>query len=105
MEESSIMKLNVGGESFQLYYGALKAASYFWNLNKMVPQRDAISIFQEGSACHFIDRDPEIFQDILHYLKTWEVLHPTDKHYLVILQNEADFYGFYDLVKRIDQML
>lgn len=53
-KKSSIMKLSVGGETFQLYYGTLKAASYFRNLNKMVPQRNAISIHQEGSVCHFM---------------------------------------------------
>ncbi|KAL9539742.1 hypothetical protein MBANPS3_010092 [Mucor bainieri] len=105
MEKASVMKLNVGGEIFRPYYATLEASSYFRNLqSKMIPQPNAITVYQPTSVCHFIDRDPEVFRDILHYLKTWEV-NSSDKHYLTILQNEADFYGFYDLVKRIDQML
>lgn len=70
-----------------------------------VPQPDAIRINDDKKpAIYFIDRDPEIFRDIMTYLKRWKI-HSTDAHYLRILQREALFYGFDDMVKRIDQML
>lgn len=99
------MKLNIGGQMFTTYCDTLIDSSYLQNLEQGVPQSDAIRITDDKEpAIYFIDRDPEILQYIMTYLKTWK-MHSTDEHYLRILQREALFYGFDDMVKRIDQML
>ncbi|KAK4514110.1 uncharacterized protein ATC70_006118 [Mucor velutinosus] len=104
MGTANLMKFIVGGQAFEAPEDALKTSLYFRKLASNVPQPDAIIVGEELSGYYWIDRDPEIFRDILHYLKTLEI-HSTDEHYLRILQNEARFYGFDDLVKRIDLML
>ncbi|CAO0791576.1 unnamed protein product [Mucor circinelloides] len=105
MGTPNLIQLNVGGQMFKTYCDTLMDSSYFQNLEQGVPQPDAIRINDDKKpAIYFIDRDPEIFRDIMTYLKTWKI-HSTDEHYLRILQREALFYGFDDMVKRIDQML
>ncbi|KAL7324239.1 hypothetical protein PS15p_210773 [Mucor circinelloides] len=105
MGTPNLMKLNIGGQMFTTYCDTLIDSSYLQNLEQGVPQSDAIRITDDKEpAIYFIDRDPEILQYIMTYLKTWK-MHSTDEHYLRILQREALFYGFDDMVKRIDQML
>ncbi|KAI8637744.1 BTB/POZ protein [Parasitella parasitica] len=101
---NNLLNLNVGGQLYTTYYDTLKISLYFRNLRDNIPQPDCIRTGHKETTCYFIDRDPEVFCDIMHYLRTWEV-RSNDKAYLKILQNEAKFYGFDDLVKKITNML
>lgn len=98
------IKLNVGGKAFITKYETLMSSPYFKKLAQDETPPDSIKITHQGSAYFFIDRDPEIFKDIMYYLRTWHV-RSKDETYLKTLNHEAKFFGFDDLVKKTDLML
>jgi len=64
VSDSSIICLNVGGKRFETTIATLKSRG---ETNKLVAMVRSPILDQAG--CVFIDRDPEIFQCVMHYLR------------------------------------
>ncbi|CEP19093.1 hypothetical protein [Parasitella parasitica] len=103
MDNFKLINLNVGGYVCTTYYDTLKRSIYFQNL---VLQEKAESAFVNGNDDKefFIDRDGDAFQDVMQYLRTYE-LPVKDIERLKILRSEATFYKFNDMVKKIDEAI
>ena len=94
----SRLKLNVGGERFEIRCSCIKGYSYFRALySQTFAAVDSDRFF-------FIDRDPESFANIMVYLRTRTIdlslLHKDDRDQL---KEEAEFFLMSDLVEHIEQ--
>ena len=96
-EKTDIIQLNVGGRRFTTSKQTLTwiPDSFFASLlSGRIP-----SIRDEVGAI-FIDRDPDLFQVILHFMRTKEV-NPKNES-VRNLRTEAEFYGLQPLVIRLN---
>ncbi|KAF1797790.1 BTB/POZ domain-containing protein [Mucor lusitanicus] len=100
-----LVTLNVGGRTFKTYYDTLKRSTYFQELiqNKKAEQAIAIESDDQQES-FFIDRDGDMFEVILHYLRSCDVSVKTPAQ-LKKLKNEAAFYKFNELEMKADQAL
>lgn len=93
---SEIIHLNVGGRRFSTSRQTLTWVpdSFFTSLLS-----GRISSLRDETGAIFIDRDPDLFSRILHFLRTKEV---DFKHVdLSTLRHEAEFYGIAPLIRRL----
>ncbi|KAI7884714.1 uncharacterized protein EV154DRAFT_522033, partial [Mucor mucedo] len=92
-----IIRLNVGGMSFCTTYGTLKLSPYFKEL--LDDGTKKIDVMENGEL--FIDRDGDLFNDILEYLRSYDICSDN----LEELQNEAEFYKLKIMIENIKQIL
>jgi hypothetical protein len=104
MDNLKLIRLDVGGEKFITYYETLKQSAYFRELILNKKAKGAMVTGKEENQEFFIDRDGDAFQSIMHYLRTYD-LQEKNKEKLQILEYEAQFYGFYDVVKQLNQLI
>jgi len=95
---SNIVWLNVGGEKFCTSVETLTwhPDTFFTGLLRP----DGVGIGYDAEKCIFIDRDPELFKPILHYLRTRRISLPaqiTSRS----LYDEAEFYNIRQLSSRL----
>ncbi|KAG2193550.1 hypothetical protein INT47_010328 [Mucor saturninus] len=91
-----IIRLNVGGMSFCTTYGTLKLSPYF--KERLDNGTKKIDVMENGEL--FIDRDGDLFNDILEYLRSYDICSDN----LEELQNEAEFYKMKIMVENIKQI-
>lgn len=99
-----MIRLNVGGEKFITYYETLKQSAYFQELILNKKAKGAMVTGKEKNQEFFIDRDGDAFQDIMHYLRTYDIQEKGEEQ-IQILKYEAEFYGFHDMVKQLNQLI
>ncbi|KAG2211018.1 hypothetical protein INT46_010925 [Mucor plumbeus] len=104
MNNLKLIRLDVGGEKFITYYETLKQSAYFRELILNKKAKGAMVTGKEENQEFFIDRDGDAFQNIMHYLRTYDI-QEKNKEKLQILECEAEFYGFYDMVKQLNQLI
>ncbi|CAO0799211.1 unnamed protein product [Mucor circinelloides] len=98
-----LVTLNVGGKLFTTYYDTLKRSSYFQELIQNKKGEQAIAIKSDAQEeSFFIDRDGDIFEAIMHYLRSCDILEKTPER-LKKLKSEAAFFKFDELVMKVDQ--
>ncbi|CAL8069191.1 unnamed protein product [Calicophoron daubneyi] len=91
-----IVNLNVGGRRFSTSRNTL-----LWNRNSFftILLGGHLPSCRDETGAYFIDRDPDMFNVILNYLRTNELnLSGVD---VATLKNEALFYGLDSLVKKL----
>lgn len=91
-----IVELNVGGQNFVTSKETLTwvTDSFFCSLLS-----GRISSKRDKNGAIFIDRDPKLFNVILNYLRTKELI--TDDVNLKALQHEAEYFGIHPLVSQL----
>lgn len=99
-----LVKLNVGGKRFITYYDTLKPSTYFQALVKNEKATGAVVIKKNGNKELFIDRDGGLFEDVMRYLRSFEV-RSRDREYLEKLMHEAEFFKFHELTYKIQSIL
>ncbi|KAL7314897.1 hypothetical protein PS15m_006412 [Mucor circinelloides] len=100
-----LVTLNVGGKLFTTYYDTLKRSSYFQELIQNKKGEQAIAIKSDAQEeSFFIDRDGDIFEAIMHYLRSCDILEKTPER-LKKLKSEAAFFKFDEVVMKVDQAL
>lgn len=104
MDNFKVIRLNVGGEKFITYYETLKQSVYFQELILDKKAKRAMVTGKEKNQEFFIDRDGDAFQGIMHYLRTYDIQEKGEEQ-IQILKYEAEFYGFHDMVKRLNQLI
>ncbi|GAN10576.1 hypothetical protein MAM1_0371c10119 [Mucor ambiguus] len=94
----SIIRLNVGGTSFTTLYKKIADSSFFRELiadkNRVIVNQDEI----------FIDRDGELFRQILLFLRT-RVVFSRNKATLTMLLQEATFYQLDSVIHALREVL
>jgi len=90
--------INARGQLFTTQLKTLTKipGSYFSNILRM-------SQGEDGSYC--IDRNPQLFEDILDYLRDGEIYIPEEKAAIVLLKREAEFYKIEDVINKCDRAL
>lgn len=97
--------MNVGGKLFTTYYDTLKRSSYFQELIQNKKGDHAIAIQVEAQQeSYFIDRDGDMFEVILHYLRSCDISGKTPAQ-LKKLKEETAFFKFEELIMKVDQAL
>lgn len=93
---SEIIHLNVGGRRFSTSRQTLTWVpdSFFTSLLS-----GRISSLRDETGAIFIDRDPDLFSRILHFLRTKEVDFKNVD--LSTLRHESEFYGIAPLIRRL----
>ena len=99
MNQSSVIKLNVGGQTFYTYQLTLSTSNYFKNL--MDGEMKDAQIVKNDQI--FIDRSGYLFEYILQFLRTTHVTIEGKK--LQALKEEADFYQFDNLVAHLKNII
>ncbi|KAI8062303.1 uncharacterized protein B0P05DRAFT_556483 [Gilbertella persicaria] len=94
MSNEDIIKLNMGGSHFCISKETLKQGTFFKNLLEKGNKEEEIHI----------DPSPELFEEILGFLRSCEIL-MDDKTDLLEPRQEAIFYGFQDMIKSIDHAI
>jgi hypothetical protein len=99
---TDILPLNVGGRFFQTTRGTLtsevnsKLAFAFQDTNLLAPPQDS-------NGNYFIDRDPNVFEVILRYLRSGTVNIPSNSSVTrEILLEEARYFNLDNLVRMLD---
>ncbi|GAN04694.1 hypothetical protein MAM1_0071c04158 [Mucor ambiguus] len=87
VNDEAIIRLNVGGNSFSTLYRTLYQSTYFQNLLEGVMENKTTT--SDGAV--FIDRDANLFRDVLLYLRT-STIFTRNYHKLHCLLLEAQFY-------------
>jgi hypothetical protein len=82
----------------------LKQSTYFQGLIQNNAGAQAAPIEGEEDKHFFIDRDGDIFEDILHYLRSCEIRQRSQEQ-LKKLGHESTFYGFDELKAKVNQAL
>ncbi|KAG2211015.1 hypothetical protein INT46_010922 [Mucor plumbeus] len=100
----NLINLTVGGKKFITYYDTLKQSTYFQGLIQNNAGAQAAPIEGEEDKHFFIDRDGDIFEDILHYLRSYEIRQRSQEQ-LKKLEHESTFYGFDELKAKVNQAL
>jgi len=96
---TSPLIINARGQLFTTQHKTLTKipGCYFSNLLRMTPGEDGI---------YFIDRNPQLFEDILDYLRDGEIYIPEDdKAKIVLLKREAEFYKIQEIIEKCDKVL
>lgn len=95
--KNDIVQLNVGGRRYTTSKQTLTwiSESFFVSLlsGRIPSMRDEVGAI-------FIDRDPDLFEIILHFMRTKEV-NPKDRN-IRNLRTEAEFYGLQPLIIRLN---
>ncbi|EPB91713.1 hypothetical protein HMPREF1544_01424 [Mucor circinelloides 1006PhL] len=104
MDDFKVIKLNVGGEKHTTYCDTLKPLAYFQNLILHGYAEGATITGDGDDKEYFIDRDGKAFGDIMHYLRTYDI-REKDLEQLRVLENEAVFFKFNDMIVRINQTI
>lgn len=94
-ENERVIKLNVGGSSFCTTFGTLKVLPYF---EQLFANEVKIEILKNGEI--FIDRDGDLFSDILEYLRSFTICNAN----LDELKSEAKFYQLESMINLLDTM-
>ncbi|KAL9558472.1 hypothetical protein MBANPS3_000890 [Mucor bainieri] len=100
----TLVTLNVGGKTFTTYYDTLKQSSYFQKLIETKKGEQAFIIKENDEEVFFIDRDGQVFDEIMHYLRSFEIRVDAIEE-LEKLKIEAIFFAFTELVSKIEQAL
>jgi hypothetical protein len=103
LQNSKIIKLNVGGQYFAT------------TLTTLTKDKDSMlaamfsgqyQLEKDESGCVFIDRDGKYFSYVLHYLRTNELsAEITEQKVLTQLQKEAQYYQLQRLIQKISESL
>ncbi|CAD5223432.1 unnamed protein product [Bursaphelenchus okinawaensis] len=95
-KSTEIVNLNVGGQKFATSRSTLSWVpdTFFSSLLS-----GRISSTEDETGAFFIDRDPDLFRRILHYLRTQQI--DLSDVNLSMFIHEAEFYGITPLVKRL----
>jgi len=90
--------INARGQLFTTQHNTLTKIEgcYFSDLLRTTPGEDGI---------YFIDRNPQLFEDILDYLRDGDIYIPEDKTKIVLLKREAEFYKIQDIIDKCDKAL
>jgi len=92
------IRLNVGGREFETKFGTLLKCDFFrLRLPTKNPGSEPVFVFTD-----FIDRCPDLFAQILQYLRTNEIT--LTSHNRTTLQSEAQYYGIKSLIKKIERV-
>ena len=94
------VRLNVGGRRFEVgeatllrYPGSIFEVMLGGNFN----------VDKDENGYIFIDRSPELFEEILHFLRTGDIQTlPRSNFQAIRLQQEAHFYGFHQLSMELE---
>lgn len=106
-----LVKLNVGGTEFLLNYDIVKRSNVL--LHKYEKKLSSSSAdTKDDESCEtnhqaleiFVDRNGELFQDILEYWRS-ENIFSYDPEHLEKLKNEAMYFQVNGMINRIDQIL
>ncbi|KAF1603091.1 UNVERIFIED_CONTAM: BTB/POZ domain-containing protein KCTD3, partial [Eudyptes robustus] len=91
-----IINLNVGGQRFSTSRSTLSWVpdTFFSSLLS-----GRINSTEDATGAFFIDRDPDLFRRVLHYLRTQQI--DLSNVSLSMLIHEAEFYGITPLLKRL----
>ncbi|KAK4512620.1 TOM (translocase of outer membrane) complex component [Mucor velutinosus] len=110
--EVQLLKLNVGGKLFLINYDTIKKSSVLLDKYKKKQAQThhsnaGISVINENKPPVleiFIDRNGEIFQDILEYWRSQKIYSKTEEG-LRKLRHEADYFDIQDLVREVNDLL
>ncbi|KAL9558473.1 hypothetical protein MBANPS3_000891 [Mucor bainieri] len=103
-KEFEVIHLDVGGKKFSTYYDTLKTSIYFQELIKNKQGEQATVVGTADSPIYFIDRDGHVFQEIMHYLRSYSIRKNGEED-LKKLKVEAAFFKFNVLVAEVDRVL
>lgn len=110
--ELQLVKLNVGGKLFLINRETIKKSSVLVEIIKK-KQEQTHSNDANGNAVGenehpilevFIDRNGEIFQDILEYWRSQKI-YTESEEVLRKLRHEADYFNVQDLIHKVDGLL
>lgn len=102
MSSQELVTLNVGGKIFTTRFSTIKQFPASW-LACMLDGRD--QEFKMVGGQIFVDRDGVLFSFILDFLRTHQLLLPTDFSDYLRLQREALFYELRSLVDLLNPYL
>jgi len=92
---SSVVNINVGGQRFTTSVNTLQRARFFQNLDRLP---------RDGDGYIFVDRDPNLFQYVLTYLRSGRVfLQEWDKSLRDSLYYESEYYQIDELQQELRQ--
>ncbi|GAN04691.1 hypothetical protein MAM1_0071c04155 [Mucor ambiguus] len=103
-KNSKLITLNVGGKKFITFCDTLKQSTYLQKLTETKKGDQASIIQKENEQIFFIDRDGEVFEEIMHYLRSFEIRVDTVED-LEKLKIEATFFDVKELVLEAEQTL
>lgn len=103
-KDFNLINLNVGGKKITTYYDTLKQSSYFQKLIENNEAQQALVVEQGNDQVFFIDRDADVFEEIMHYLRSFEIRFDTPED-LEKLKIEATFFDLKDLVLKVEHTL
>lgn len=91
--------INIGGTIFSTYQSTLIKATILYHEVTIERKR-------------FFDKDPTIFSFILNHLRGYNIVYPENKNQLIMLHDDAHFYGIndfqndirYEIIKRYPTM-
>lgn len=90
--EDDIVELNVGGRYFATYRSTLTSQKNTM-LAAMFSGRHPLK--QDKKGRYFIDRNGDLFQIVLDYLRTGELVWPDNRQQKKQLKLELDYYGIH----------
>ncbi|GAN11777.1 hypothetical protein MAM1_0937c11373 [Mucor ambiguus] len=109
--KAQLVKLNVGGKFFLINYDTISKSSVL--VDKYLKGQAQTDSNASSNAINenkypvleiFIDRNGEIFQYILEYLRSQKV-YPKSEEGLRKLRHEADYFNLQDLVRTVNVFL
>lgn len=103
-KEFKLINLNIGEKKFSTYDDTLTTSSYFQKLIENKRGEQATVIEKDNDQVFFIDRDGDVSEEIMHYLRSLAIRAETPEK-LEKLVIEATFFDFKELVMRADQVL
>ncbi|KAG2213610.1 hypothetical protein INT46_002762 [Mucor plumbeus] len=102
-----LVKLNVGGTKFLLNYNIIKQSNILLDEyeKKLADSSTDIKGDESDQVLDiFVDRNGELFQDILEYWRSENIL-ANDQEHLKKLKNEAIYFQINGMIAQIDQIL
>ena len=99
----NLIKLNVGGELFTTTMNTLSCTTNENFLAYLVTNNLPKDVDGDGNI--FIDRDPNLFKYILHYLRNLKLSSTIEDNELEDLMEEANFFSIQEMVVLVQQKL
>ncbi len=99
-----IIELNVGGINYTTTNKTLLSESNTYFTNRYNYSCNSFDFTKDAEGRLFIDRDGNLFQFILNFLRDKKVILPNNFADTPRLRNEAEFYKLTEMVKHLENL-